>query len=72
MIEGVIIGAAGCGNNGVVGLVSLDESIGNVNMSATDTAKYLREQVKSAFFGGVIWQGKASIGLDDSDGGKMG
>lgn len=60
------------GDDGVVGLVRLDENFGEVEVATTDAADDLGEKFESALFGGEIWEGEARIGLDDADGGEMG
>lgn len=67
-----IIGLAGVLDDGVVGLVSLNETGGFGNVSAADAADDLGEEVEGAFFGGVVGEGEASVGLDDADGGETG
>ena len=56
----------------MIWLVSLDEGISLFDVAAANSAEDLSEQVESALFGGVIRQGKAGIGLDNSDGGEIG
>lgn len=68
---GVISGQGGF-NDGVIGLESLDDDFGFVEVSATDATDDLGEELESALFGGKIWQRKTAIGLDDADGGEMG
>ena len=59
-------------DDGMIGLKSLEDDIGNVEMSATNAADNLGEQLKSAFLGGEIRQGETGIGLNNADGGEMG
>ena len=68
----MIIGRDGRSDSGVVWLVSLDEGIGLFDVAAANAAEDLGKEVKSAFLGRVIWQGKAGIGLDDANGGEIG
>lgn len=49
-----IIGTHGGLDDGVVGLVSLDDDIGDIKMSASDATNDLGEKLKTAFFGGKI------------------
>lgn len=59
-------------NNGVVGLESLDKNSGGGLMATGDTADNLGDELKSAFFGGIIGEVESGIGLDDGDGFKIG
>ena len=56
----------------MVGLISLEKNFGGVEVAATDTADHLGQEVKSAFLGGEIREGKTSVRLDDPDGGEQG
>ncbi len=58
-------------DDGVVGLVSLDENLGFVEVTATDTTDDLSKELESALLRGEIWQGETGIGLDDTDGGEV-
>lgn len=58
--------------NWMVGLVSLDDNRGGIEVTAADATDDLGEELESTLFGGKIGQGEASIGLDDANGGKMG
>lgn len=66
------IGFQGGLENRVVGLVSLDDNRGSVEVAATDTADDLGEELESALLGGKIRESEAGVGLDDADSGKMG
>ena len=56
----------------MVRLISLDKNIGGVKMTATDATDNLGQEVEGLFFGGEIREGKTSIGLNDTNGGKKG
>jgi len=58
--------------DGVIGLIGLDNNRGGVEVAATDATDDLGEKLESAFFGGEIRESEAGIGLDDADGGEMG
>ena len=51
----------------MIWLVSLYESISLLNMATADTSEDLSKQMKGAFLGGIIGQGKTRVGLDDTD-----
>ncbi len=70
--EGGIVGADSGLDDGVVGLVRLNEDVGDIEMATTDATDNLGEEFESAFFGGEVGQGEARIGLDDADGGEVG
>ncbi len=59
-------------NGGMVGLESLNNDFGVVEVSATDASDDLIEKFVSALFGGKIRQSEPRIGLDDADGGEEG
>ena len=69
--EGGVVGGEGGFDDGVVGLVGLDDDAGGVKVAATDATDDLSEQLKGAFFGGEIGEGEAGVSLDDADGGKF-
>ena len=69
--EGWVVGGEGGLNDGVVGLVGLDNDAGGVKVAATDAADDLGEEFEGAFFGGEIGEGEAGVGLDDADGGEL-
>ena len=69
--EGWVVGGEGGLNDGVVGLVGLDDDAGGVKVAATDAADDLGEEFEGAFFGGEIGEGEAGVGLDDADGGEL-
>ena len=56
----------------MVGLEGLNKDIGGVEVTTTDAANNLGEKLKSALFGGIIGEGKTSVGLDDAHGGEQG
>ena len=58
-------------DGGMVGLVGLNDDVG-VLMATIGAADDLSEKLKSAFFGGEIWEGETGIGLDDAEGGEEG
>lgn len=66
------IGFYGGLDNGVIGLISLDDNAGGIEMPASHTANNLGEEFESTFFGGEIRESKASIGLNNAYGGQMG
>ena len=41
-------------------------------MPAPNTTNDLGQEVEGFFFGGIIWERKAGVGLDNTDGGKEG
>ena len=59
-------------NNGMVGLKSLNKNIGSVEMTTTDAADNLGDELEGFFFGGVIGEGKTGVGLNDAYGGELG
>lgn len=59
-------------DDGVIGLVSLDDDVGGIEMAATNAPGDLVEELKSAFFGGKVGEREATVGLDDADGGEQG
>lgn len=67
-----IVGRDGGFDDGMVGLESLDDDFGFVEMATTDAADDLSEELESAFFGGKIGEGKTAVGLDDANGGEVG
>lgn len=58
-------------DSGVVGLIGLDDDVGVVKVTTTNSTDNLIKQFKSAFFGGKIGQSEPRIGLDDADGGEQ-
>ena len=66
------IGFDGGLNDGGIGLISLDENFGGIEMAASNTPDDLGKQLKSAFLGAKIWQGKTGVGLDNTDRGEVG
>lgn len=58
--------------DGVIGLIGLDNNRGGVEVAATDATDDLGEKLKSALLGGEIRESEAGIGLDDANGGEMG
>lgn len=58
--------------DGVIGLIGLDNNRGGVEVAATDATDDLGEKFKSALLGGKVRKGEAGIGLDNADGGEMG
>ena len=59
-------------DGGMIGLVSLDDDAGVIKMSASDATDDLSKQLKSAFFGGEVWEREPGIGLNDTHGGEVG
>lgn len=72
LVEGGVVGGKGGLDDGVSGLIGLDNGAGGGEVAATNTAEDLSEEVEGALFGGIVGEGKSSIGLDDADGGKVG
>lgn len=58
--------------DGVIGLIGLDNNRGGIEVTTTDTTDDLGEKLESALLGGEIRESKAGIGLDNADGGEMG
>jgi len=71
IVKTEIIRGEGEFNNWVFGLKRLDENRGRVEMAAADATDDLGQKFESAFFGGVIGEGKARVGLDNADGGEV-
>ena len=69
--EGWIVGGEGGFDDGMIGLVGLDDDAGGVKVAATDAADDLGEKFEGAFFGGEIGEGEAGVGLDNADGGEL-
>lgn len=65
------IGSEGGLNDGMIGLVGLDDDAGSIKVSTADAANDLSKELKTAFFGGEVGQGESGIGLYDANGGKM-
>ncbi len=66
-----IIGGEGSLDDGVIGLIGLDNDVGGVKMAPADAADDLREELKTTFFGSKIGQGESRVGLNHANGGKM-
>lgn len=56
--------------DGMVGLIGLDDNRGGIEVTAADTTDDLSEELESALLGGKIWEGESGVGLDDADGGE--
>ena len=52
--EGRVVGGDGGLDDGVIGLVGLDDDIGDVEMTATDAPDDLSKELKSAFLGSEV------------------
>ena len=55
-------------NDRMLGLESLEENMVNIGVTTSDAADDLGDELKSAFFGGVVRKVEVGISLDDSDG----
>ena len=51
-----VVFGGGVGDDGVVGLESLDENFGVFEVATADAADDLGEELVNAFFGGEIWE----------------
>lgn len=71
IVKRLIIFREGGGDNGVVGLVSLDDGSSGVEVATSDATENLGKEMEGALFGGVIWERKAGIGLDNANGGEV-
>lgn len=58
----------GGGDNGAVGMESLDDNRGMVEVAAADATDDLGEELKGAFGSGVIGEREASVGLNYPNG----
>ncbi len=70
--ESMKISLQGSFNNGVVGLISLDDDMGCVEVTSADAPDDLGEELERAFFGCKIGQGESGVGLNNANGGEMG
>lgn len=70
--EGGEVGFQSGLDDGVVGLVGLNDNFGVVEMPATDTADDLGKEFKSTFFGSKIGEGESGVSLDDANSGEVG
>lgn len=66
----MIIGGRSILDDGMVWLISLNKDFGGIEVTAADAADNLSEELKSMLLGGEIGETKATIGLDDADGGE--
>jgi len=58
-------------NNFGVGAKSLNDDFGGIKMTTSDTTNDLVNKLKSALLGGEIWQRKASISLNNTNGSEL-
>ena len=66
----MIIGGRSILDDGMVWLISLNKDFSGIEVTAADAADNLSEELKSMLLGGEIGETKATIGLDDADGGE--
>jgi len=66
------VGVHGSADDGVVGLVGLDDDFGTIEVTAADATDDLGEKFKSTFLGGEIGERETGVSLDDTDGGEVG
>ena len=59
-------------DNGVIGLVGLNDGAGGVQVAPADPTNHLSQQMKGAFLGGEIREREASVGLNYAYGGQTG
>lgn len=62
------VGGDGGFDDGVVGLVGLENDTGGGEVAAPDAADDLGEKFEPTFFGREVGQGQPCVGLDDADG----
>lgn len=67
-----VVGLHGGLDDGVIGLISLDDNISYIKVAASDASDDLGKEFKTALFGGKIGESKPRIGLDNADGGEVG
>lgn len=67
-----VVGSDGGPDDGMVGLESLNNDFGFIEVAAADATDDLSEELERALFGRKIRERKTAVGLDDADGGKVG
>ncbi len=69
--EARVVGGDGGLDDGVIGLVGLEDDAGGGEVAAPDAADDLGEEFEGAFFGREVGQGQPGVGLDDANGGEV-
>ena len=70
-VKTFVIRSGGELDDWTVRLESLDKNRGGVEMTTANTTDNLSKELVSSFFGGVIREGKPSVGLNDANSGEV-